>query len=396
MNRKPNGYWTYQRCKEESSKYKTRREFRINSTSYIACVKHKWLDDFFPIKKQKPRGYWTYDRCKEESLKYKTRKEFYENSSSAYDVSYKNGWIDLFCLHMTKLGNTHKRCVYIWEFDDHSVYVGITCNYNRRIYDHITKPNLPVYIHLKNHKGFCKQLTEYLSIDIVGKIENDYIELYRRNGWWVLNKAKGGSLGGNTRKWTYEKCKNVALKCKTKKELIEKYNTVSIKIRKNKWFELIEHFIESRKPNGYWTYDRCKKLALECQTKKEMNEKFRQPYDVICKNKWFELIEHFTELIKPNGYWTYDICKKLALECQTKKEMNEKYKQSYNIIRKNKWFELIEHFTELIKPKGYWTYEKCQNISLKCKTKKELTNEYTTVYEVIRKNKWFELYNHFN
>lgn len=51
---------------------------------------------------RKPNGYWTYERCKEiclknlcrmESLKYKNISEFQKNCWSAYNYSKINNWL---------------------------------------------------------------------------------------------------------------------------------------------------------------------------------------------------------------------------------------------------------------------------------------------------------------
>jgi len=55
------------------------------------------LGEFFPnTRVVKPRNYWNYETCKEESLKYKTRKEFQKNKSGAHNISWKNKWLDEF------------------------------------------------------------------------------------------------------------------------------------------------------------------------------------------------------------------------------------------------------------------------------------------------------------
>ena len=45
---------------------------------------------------RKPRGYWDYERCKDDAINFKTRAEFYKNSGSAYEVARKNNWLDEF------------------------------------------------------------------------------------------------------------------------------------------------------------------------------------------------------------------------------------------------------------------------------------------------------------
>jgi len=47
-----------------------------------------------------PNGYWTKERCLNESLKFKTKIDFMNNSNSAYIISYNNKWLDDICSHM--------------------------------------------------------------------------------------------------------------------------------------------------------------------------------------------------------------------------------------------------------------------------------------------------------
>lgn len=102
-----------------------------------------------------------------------------------------------------------------------------------------------------------------------------------------------------------------------------------------------------RKPNGYWTYEKCKDVALLCNSKTDMYNKYGSVYNKINKNRWFELLNHFNELKKPNGYWTYEKCKEVALKCENKSDFQNKFGTPYGIIIKNKWDELLNHMTPI-------------------------------------------------
>ena len=47
-----------------------------------------------------------------------------------------------------------------------------------------------------------------------------------------------------------------------------------------------------RKPNRYWTYDRCKDITLKCKNRNDLRNKYITVENLIYKNKWFELTEH--------------------------------------------------------------------------------------------------------
>ena len=94
---KPKGYWdNYNNCYNEAKKYKSRTEFSKNQPAYKAACKNGWLDDYTWFeKKQKPTGYWNdYDNCYNEAKKYSSKIEFRNGSSGAYQVASRNGWLD--------------------------------------------------------------------------------------------------------------------------------------------------------------------------------------------------------------------------------------------------------------------------------------------------------------
>jgi len=96
---KPDGYWKIkENCKEESSKYSNRIDFRKKSrTAYKYSLKYNWVDEFFP-KTEK----YTKMICQEEAVKYSTKIEFKKSNNRIYDFSYRKGWLGEICQHMKK------------------------------------------------------------------------------------------------------------------------------------------------------------------------------------------------------------------------------------------------------------------------------------------------------
>lgn len=106
--KKPDRYWTKEKCKEEALKYNSKIEFKLGSiSSYIVSTKNGWTDEICShmVNLRKSVGYWTKEKCQEEALKYNSRTEFQKNSVSAYVRSRKEGWLDEICSHMNKLKN---------------------------------------------------------------------------------------------------------------------------------------------------------------------------------------------------------------------------------------------------------------------------------------------------
>ncbi|QNJ55308.1 hypothetical protein vBValMR11Z_382 [Vibrio phage vB_ValM_R11Z] len=101
---KPSGYWTLERLKEDALKYKTRNEWYKNSSgAYQTARKRGIIDECCShmTTTRKPSGYWTTERLKEDALKYKTRREW-QKKSSAYQAARIQGILDECCGHMPK------------------------------------------------------------------------------------------------------------------------------------------------------------------------------------------------------------------------------------------------------------------------------------------------------
>lgn len=202
-------------------------------------------------KKRKPVNYWTKENCIEEARKYKTVKEWLQNSRSSYTIAHKHGWLEECCAHMTPLGNTHNRMVYCYLFPDNCVYVGLTCNHNRRNYQHMVEhDNSAVLKHMLSTNltpQFIK-ISDYIPVSDAQKIESLTVKKYRDENYTILNVARTGSLGGNTLKWTKERCIEDAKKYKKRSEWMRKSHGAYRSAKKNGCFEeCCAHMITKRK-----------------------------------------------------------------------------------------------------------------------------------------------------
>jgi len=97
--------WTKEKCQEEALKYNNKTDFINNtSTAYNKACKQKWLDDICShmIERKKPRGYWTKEKCREEISKYEHMINFILNGSTAYNICLKNKWVGELCSHLKR------------------------------------------------------------------------------------------------------------------------------------------------------------------------------------------------------------------------------------------------------------------------------------------------------
>jgi predicted GIY-YIG superfamily endonuclease len=207
---KPRGYWTKEKCQEEALKYSNRKDFR-NNKAYQAARKMKWLNDIclHMIEYNKKKGYWTKEKCQELALECIYRNEFQQKYKIAYNTSLKNNWLDEICSHMIPCGNLNERLIYAFIFPDNYVYIGLTCNIARRKWEHLNeqRKNTSVYKYILKTKNIPKliELTDYIYVDEAIKLEKYYIEMYSNNGYILLNKNKGGTIGYSKKNnnWDY-------------------------------------------------------------------------------------------------------------------------------------------------------------------------------------------------
>jgi len=158
------------------------------------------------------KKYWTYEECKAEALKYKTRKETKDNNPSLYQKIYREKWDELYS-HMEIIGNKYKRLIYVYEFPDNYCYIGLTGNIKRRNRQHTQEEgNVFNYIQETGLEPTLILKTDYIDVNEASILEGKIEQEYKDNGWNILNKHKTGGLGGNQIRWTYEACKIEALK----------------------------------------------------------------------------------------------------------------------------------------------------------------------------------------
>ena len=209
-NIKPKKYWTKEKCQEEALKYNTRLDFQKNK-AYQAARKMNWLEEICShmIEYHKQKGYWIKEKCAELASKCTYRNEFQQKYKIAYNTSLKNNWLDEICSHMKPCGNLNKRLIYAFIFSDNKVYIGLTCNIIRRKNEHLNKQrkNTSVYKYILETNITPKliELTDYIDVNEAIKMEKYYIETYIKEGYKLLNKNRGGTIGysKNINNWDY-------------------------------------------------------------------------------------------------------------------------------------------------------------------------------------------------
>jgi len=300
--------WTYEKCKEVVLGYigNGRKDFAIsNSSAYKAIYLNNWkhLLELIPTINN-PMGYWTYDVCKEEALKYETITEFRKNNGGGYYRIRESKWFELYD-HMKNVGHLYKRLIYVYEFDDNHCYVGLTCDINRRKYQHLNEKSSGVYQHTIETKLTPNLIikTDYIDVDDAILLESEYLEEYEKNGWVTLNKHKTGSTGSSVLYWNREKCIEEVKKHKTYSDFRKCGKGAFNSIVKNKWYDILEENIDgythrqtsNKHHSFYWTRDKCIEEAKKHKTYSDFRKYGKGSINSIDKNGWYDILEENIE-----------------------------------------------------------------------------------------------------
>jgi predicted GIY-YIG superfamily endonuclease len=191
---------------------------------------------------------------------------------------------------MKKTGNWYKRCVYVYEFSDNCAYVGLTYNLSERNLNRKKDKDDAITKHIRQTQlvPTLKQLTEYVSVNIASSLEIFYIDEYRKNGWNILNVAKGGTTGNCIRLWTHENCEREALKYNSRNEFKKNNKPAYESARKYGWLnEICSHM---KFMLIYWTYELCEKEASKYPTRTKLHDNCPSAYNRARKNNWLNSI----------------------------------------------------------------------------------------------------------
>ena len=390
--------YTFETSKEIALKYNTRSEFnKFDKACYSFCSRNGFLHELCKHMESTPKGFWTKEECHKEALKHESRSGFKKACSGGYIRARIDGFLDEICSHMTLKGNYYFRYVYVFEFQDNHVYVGLTYNINKRYNEHINySNNTSVYKHIQKTNSEYKFIiiTETpINSEDAQILEHKTIEKYRNNGWEILNKGKtgkGSSSLGLTPKWTKEKCAEISSKYNYISDFIENDKNAYYAARKNGWLtELCSNMINKRFTTEF-TKEKCKNEALKYQHKTDFKKNSTNYYEAARRYMWLDEICSHMEFKKREPKYTKEKCQTIALNYTNKEEFKKNNSALYVAAKKKSWIkEICSHMIK--KPrilKHKWTKERCHEEALKYLYKSDFREFSGTAYTISCSNKW--------
>lgn len=169
---------------------------------------------------------YTYEFCLNVAKKYKSHMDFRRFEPKVYYKSKSKKWIDNYTWLENIESTLKTQIIYVYEFPNKHVYVGLTCNlYNRDHQHRSNKKNDSVFKYSKENNVEIPEpkILETNLTRLESKEKEQYwANYYKNNGYVLINKCKCGSLGGNT-KQTEISAEDIILEAKKYKNQEEMY-----------------------------------------------------------------------------------------------------------------------------------------------------------------------------
>ena len=120
--KRPRNYWTYDLCKKEALKYKSKTEWqKRGNVSYKKSLKNGWINQLSKHMKStseilsENKTIWTLEKCKKIAKQYKTKIEWKKGHNLSYNAASKHkGWVDICGKHMVSAfikWDTKEKCL---------------------------------------------------------------------------------------------------------------------------------------------------------------------------------------------------------------------------------------------------------------------------------------------
>lgn len=388
---KPKGYWTKERIFEIAKTYKSRTDFLKNEpTAYRIALSHRWMKElnlFFEGKQP-----YTKEECRLEALKYNSKEEFMNGSPLYYNSAKKHRILTEICRHMGT--NSNLRYVYVFEFEDHCAYIGLSCYPQRRCRQHLNDRSSTVFKHIKDTE--CKYIFKVLTDGLVEKAVQQeilWINKYKNDGWVLLNKELDELAGDGSPKYTYEYCEMIANRY-AHSQNFRKGNALvyNYALRHGFLDNICKHMDKDTEIAQHWTKEKCQEEAKKYKTRKDFQKECRGAYAAAYRNKWLDdICVHMERPTPHNLYWTTERCAEEALKYTTRRDFQKSSPGAYKAAKKNGLLDNIcVHMKRTSKPAGYWTEARCVREAKRYQSISDFRKNCPSAFIIAWRNGWID------
>ena len=227
---------------------------------------------------------YTDDELEKIASGYFTKRDFGKHHGGAYQVALRRGhdFFNKITSHMKKLGSKRKRLVYVYFFPkSNAVYVGLTYDISQRNLAHTTDDknltSVRKYIITTNETPKLVKLTDYIDVDDAAKKEDEFISKFKKEGFVIINKVKGGGVGHGL-KYTDEELRSLISSITDLKDFYKNHYPL-YKAAQNRGKEFFNDVTKNMvRSNTTWTIELVKDFAKKVSSKTEFNLKYPNAY----------------------------------------------------------------------------------------------------------------------
>jgi hypothetical protein len=294
---KGNTRWAPEGVAELASQCKTRNDLQKGwPGAYKAAKRWGILDEIFShVDTKKPNGYWTKERCQEVAMQYEKKAIFQNTEFSAYNAAFKNGWLDEITAHMERntqwkefqliaLAGEYETIQAFREAEPNAYMATHRMGVTEEVFAHMT----PLHESWTKEKiiALAKQFSHSNEFE---KANASAYNLARYNGW--LDEATEHMTPACREMWTLEDVKEVAKQYRTRSEFSDGHGgAYAWACNKGLLDEVCSHMEELRKPNGYWTYELLAEEAAKYNSRAEFKRGNDGAYRTAIKQDVIEEI----------------------------------------------------------------------------------------------------------
>lgn len=387
----PNGYWNnLDHCLAEALKYQTISEWQKGSPlSYRWACKNEWLNhcSAHMTLSRKPNGYWSLERCLEIARKFKTKVEWRSGDRASHTAAKRGGWLEICCDHMETGGLWFGPASIAEVLLSHDISYVAEYRFkgdpdiSRRPFDfYLPDFNLVIEFHGEQHLiGWGRRDEDAKAIQ-----ERD---LFKRN--WAL---ENGINFLEIKQWEVSSKNEIEAIVIAKLQDICKSDDIALSLKKRK---LTEAEVLKLKTRLKWTLQACIDEAKKYSNIKDWQIGSTSSYNAAYGKGWLDKCSsHMIRKIYPKNYWTFERCMEDASQYKTKSEWCSAKRSGYSFASKNGW---VEQCTAHMHPdrrkvgvQRVWTFERCLELAKTCSSRAEFKRASGSAYQRARVKGWLD------
>ena len=279
---------------------KTQRELRDKYPSTYRFSKYHHIPEFVALPTgDSQRKVYTFDEVYTAAKKYKTKADFHANDLALYFCALRRGWMEHF--DWLSSGNhlyDHINYVYRYYFPlFNAIYVGRTINPEIRDIEHRRnrgKCSSAVFQFAKKKNIRIPEM-ELLESGLSGEEsqikEDEYVALYREEGYQVLNKGGTGigigSMGGK-KKHSRKQVIEIAKQYKWLSDFKKEHHNLYVAASRYGWISDLGFLKRKQREHSLFSKQYCIGVAKLFNSRKELSQKDSSVYDTMLRKGWLE------------------------------------------------------------------------------------------------------------